>query len=636
MSKRISSLSLRWKLSFLIGLVAILTSTAISIAVYDLWSEQIKNQIGQQLDQNTLLATKSLQHRVHNENENLSTWSQLDVMVDIITDDVDKRIINTIKLLKKNHHLPGDIYILNYQKKIVATTANKTIEFASLNQNIILPDSSNLLSHAFIQLPIIINILPEEITGYIILTHPWNDMVLQLSEFLQEFLIVQNENKNYYFQGELQTNNLSNEIELIDSQWTLNGQTKLHSKINSLLVNENKSLSIYGIVNKSKALEPVEDTLLMIAAITLALLIPIGFISIWGSTNFVKPIIELQQFAESIAQTGDLKTDFPIHTNDEVGRLAKVLKRMTLNLKDSFEENKKTNKELKLLTENLEIRVDERTQELSKALSKLKQAQSQLVQSEKMVGLGQLVAGIAHELNNPISSIYANIPALTDYLTDLIETINKLTAQEDIKISELKIWLEEIDFDFMKEDVFSLLQGQKDSAKRIRDIVLSLRNFSRLDESEIKYSNINEGIDSTLNILRHQIKNRITVHKDYQLSKDIECFPGEINQVIMNILANASQAITGDGNIWILTKQLDDYSVKVEIKDDGPGIPETILGKIFDPFFTTKGVGEGTGLGLSISYGIIDKHHGKINIRNDTTNGAIFSIILPISQDKYR
>jgi len=451
---------------------------------------------------------------------------------------------------------------------------------------------------------------------------------------MPEFLIVQNAIKTHYLDGQIINRNDFINLNLMQPQWVINADEKLHSHVSDLFSSQNESILLYGMINKDVAFKPVNDALLLIVAVTLALLIPIVFISIWSSMRFVKPIIDLQEFAESIAQSGEIRTNIPKLSNDEVGRLGDVLQRMILNLKNLFEENKKANEELQQLTENLEIRVEERTQALSQALDKLKQAQSQLVQSEKMVGLGQLVAGIAHELNNPISSIYANTPILNNYINDIFEIINKLTLDENIKSSDLEIWLEEIDFDFIKEDIFLLLSGQADAAKRIRDIVLSLRNFSRLDESEIKFADINLGLENTINILRHQIKHRVEIRCDYQLTDQVECFPGEINQVLMNILANASQAIKGEGNIWITTTKIDNQFAQIKIQDDGPGIPEKILNKTFDPFFTTKVVGEGTGLGLSISYGIIEKHHGEISIENAKPHGAIFTIKLPLSQDK--
>ena len=629
----IPPLNLRIKLSILAILLALLTSTAIAISVYYLWTGQIKKQVGQQLEKNTLFAAHSIQQQMNYYKGNLSTWSQLDVMVDIISQDVDKRIINTLLLLKKNYHLPGNLIVLNKNLDIIANTGEDDFDTEQSIQDH-LPDATNLTSRMFIHSPIKLSILPDEISGYILFTLPWKTIIESLSTLIPEFLIAQNNQLEYFFNGIPQTTHPLPPLHASNPNWNIQSKQKLHSQANTLFTIPNESILLYGVSNKDKALQPVKDTLLLISAVTFALIIPIAILSIWISTRFVKPIIMLQEFAETIADSGDLKIDLPAMPHDEVGRLGQILQRMTINLKKSFGENQKANHELKLLTENLEIRVDERTHELTQALHQLKKAQSQLVQSEKMGGLGQLVAGIAHELNNPISAIYANTPILDEYIQDLMSIIDKLQHSESIDMTQLSIWLEEIDYAFLKEDASSLLTGQLDSAKRIRDIILSLRNFSRVDEAELKFANINEGIDNTLNILRHQIKHRIEIHKDFQLNQNIECYPGEINQVIMNILANAGQAIKDQGNIWITSKLINDCQAEIQIKDDGPGIPENILSKIFDPFFTTKIIGEGTGLGLSISYGIIERHHGQLNVQNYEPHGVIFTITLPISQDE--
>ncbi len=629
------NLNLRWRLSILITSVAIYTAMTISLAVYSLWTDQIREQVSERLQQNTELATYSIGKELTYEQNNLHAWAQLDVMIDLITDDLDKRIINTLQLLKQNYQLSGDLILINDQNKIIATTNTAITKMAKINHKLTLEGDLTLNSQIIMRVPINLSIMPQNtISGYLILTHPWQNIVNQLATPLNEFLIVYGQDVFHFNRTSLLHVSDKDEINLTDLYWKIDSQEKIHSKRISLIKLPKKSIYIYGIVNKEKALKPINSTLWLIGMVTLLLLLPITFIAIWYSNRFLMPMIELQQVAEEITKSGDLSIVIPIRTNDEIGSLANVLNKMTHKLEESFEKNKQSNHELQLLTENLESRVKERTQELSQTLDKLKNAQSQLVQSEKMSSLGQLVAGIAHELNNPISSVHVNIPMLKQYVNDLVGIVDFVAENPSKNASLILAKQQEIDYSFIKEDIFELLNAQEDAAKRIRDIVLSLRTFSRLDEAEIKPIDLNHGIDNTISILRHEIKHRIVIHKDYQLDQPVECFSGEINQVILNILANAAQAIDGQGNIWISTVLVNQNNARITIIDDGPGLPQKIIDKVFDPFLTTKPVGVGTGLGLSISYGIIEKHHGKINVENVSPHGAKFTLEIPIKQDE--
>jgi signal transduction histidine kinase len=279
-------------------------------------------------------------------------------------------------------------------------------------------------------------------------------------------------------------------------------------------------------------------------------------------------------------------------------------------------ENARSYEALVELNASLERRVHERTEqleasntELAQALGDLKSAQVQLVQSEKMASLGRLVAGVAHEINNPVSFIASSIPALCkrlDQVTDGAPAAHgKLLAEA-------------------KEIVGVMARG----AERTATIVRDLRTFSRLGEAVRKPSDLNEGLEVSIRLLESQWRDRITVHRDLASLPPVECDPGQMNQVFMNVLANACEAISGHGNVWIQSR-VEGPWVVVTMRDDGHGIAPDVLGRIFDPFFTTKDVGAGTGLGLAISQGIVAAHRGRIEVTSEPGAGATFRVMLP-------
>lgn len=281
--------------------------------------------------------------------------------------------------------------------------------------------------------------------------------------------------------------------------------------------------------------------------------------------------------------------------------------------------------------------IEEKNTVLNKLLNDLKEAQQQLVMSEKMASLGQLTAGVAHEINNPINFVSANIKPLKEDLNDILECIENYDAV--IKQNNLEQMFENVlqfkkknDINISMLEVKELLKGIEEGANRTIEIVKGLRNFSRLDQNVSKKANINEGIESTLTLLHSVYKGRLEIKKDLGNIPEVDCLPGQINQVLMNILSNAVQAIPGAGTIYIKTWEENAW-VKISIRDTGAGMNEATRQKIFDPFFTTKEVGKGTGLGLSISYGIIEKHKGKIEVLSEIGKGTEFIINLPVQQN---
>ncbi|BAZ28537.1 putative histidine kinase [Cylindrospermum sp. NIES-4074] len=294
-----------------------------------------------------------------------------------------------------------------------------------------------------------------------------------------------------------------------------------------------------------------------------------------------------------------------------------------------------------------ETQLKQQAEDLATAIQELQQTQMQLIQSEKMSGLGQLVAGVAHEINNPVNFIYGNLDYANNYIQDLVRLVKLYQQNYSGTLPQIQELAADIDLEFLIEDLPKLLKSMKIGAERIRQIVVSLRTFSRMDEADMKAVNIHEGIDSTLMILEHRIKatpTRCTIQviKEYGNLPLVHCYAGQLNQVFMNILANAIDAleesvvnkkITDQPQIYICTQLVKPNQVTIRIADNGTGIPEEVQPRLFDPFFTTKPIGKGTGMGLSISYQIIaQKHGGSLECISQPGNGAEFIITIPLSQ----
>jgi PAS domain S-box-containing protein len=283
-----------------------------------------------------------------------------------------------------------------------------------------------------------------------------------------------------------------------------------------------------------------------------------------------------------------------------------------------------------------EAELAQRLAEMTALNQRIEDAQLQLLQSEKMASIGQLAAGVAHELNNPIGFVHSNLGTLETYLEDIFEIANacELAAaqaanpEDFAHIDALKA---EKDFDFVKADIFQLMHESKDGLSRVKKIVQDLKDFSRVDDVEWQWADLHHCLDSTLNIVWNELKYKCTVNKQYaDALPQIHCLPSQLNQVFMNLLVNAAQAIPEKGEITIITTHPDQDSVRISVRDTGSGIAAENLARIFDPFFTTKPVGKGTGLGLSIAYGIIQRHKGRIEARSTVGEGTTFIITLPV------
>jgi two-component system NtrC family sensor kinase len=300
--------------------------------------------------------------------------------------------------------------------------------------------------------------------------------------------------------------------------------------------------------------------------------------------------------------------------------------------------------------DKLEERVGERTADLQAAnaslqaerlrqqdlIKKLEEAQNQLLQSEKMASIGQLAAGVAHEINNPVGFVNSNLGTLQNYTHKMLRLLAAYEQTEeslsDDVLQEIRRLKAEIDVEFLREDIGSLLSESLDGLQRVKQIVRDLKDFSHVDKAAREWANLETGLDSTLNVVWNELKYKAKVVKEYGDTPKIECMPSQLNQVFMNLLINAAHAIEEHGQINIRTGH-DETNVWLEVEDTGKGIAPENIGRIFEPFFTTKPIGKGTGLGLSLSYGIVNKHGGRIEVTSEVGKGSMFRVLLPRNSD---
>lgn len=592
--------------------------------------------------------------RIGNEFEQLETnlraWASLEVMNDLISGDVDKRVRRTLEGLKQKYGglNGGEIYAFDVNGTLISASSRAATE------NVVMPlqwlpvtelkmvdKHNNQLAPmpmvAFVT-PITASFSPDYKVGYLAVTFPWPSV---------EKLVFDTDHKTLLLHRGSPPSILASDISagidarLLDSKkriLSLNGISYIagHSHARDQWVPD---WQIMALKSEASAFRPLTTIGLELFALGLLLSIPVIFAVRWLSTLLTRPIHELTDFVAGITSSGDLSKRAEIQSRDELGTLGHAFNQMAENLDHITTDRERFVRKLEELNRTLEQKVQERTSameltntNLTKTIQALKDAQAQLVHSEKMASLGQLVAGVAHELNNPVGFIYANFPQLEEYVRDLLELIDALL---NLPMDETSHRLAEqqtrdIDLDFIREDILEIIRSGKSGASRIKEIVYSLRSFSRLDEAELKSVLLEDGLNDTLAILNHQTKGRIKVVKDYQLNEPVTCFAGQTNQVFMNIIYNGIQAISGEGTLNIATRKENEWAI-ITIEDSGTGIPPDIIARIFDPFFTTKQVGEGTGLGLSISYGIIEKHGGRIEVESTVGKGTRFTIYLKLN-----
>jgi len=343
--------------------------------------------------------------------------------------------------------------------------------------------------------------------------------------------------------------------------------------------------------------------IIIVVSMVLSMVIAMA-LAVYTSRAIARPIKAVTQVAKRATQESNFELQAPVTSDDEIGVLATSLNQLI--------------------------------QQVATQIRELKQAQAQLIQGEKMSSLGQMVAGIAHEINNPVNFIYANLNHANEYTQELLELVNLYQQHYPQPAHQIEDKIEDVELDFIKEDLPKIISSMHTGAERIRQIILSLRSFCHLDEAEMKPVDINEGINNTLLLLNYQLNPDIEVINQYEDLPLIECYPAQLNQVFWHIISNAMdelrtpQKSSFKPQIFIQSKLVNSNYIEVRIRDNGKGIESKIIDKIFDPFFTTKPVGEGTGMGLAICYQIVEKHRGKIQVVSELGKGTEFVVTLPI------
>lgn len=444
-------------------------------------------------------------------------------------------------------------------------------------------------------------------------------------------------------------------LQTFDQIVVLDQQVKVNTLISQSVTKEIDQItqtisetSRSGIIQARDRLTQIshQSAIALLTTATLAIIVAIAA-SLLLLRKIMRPLSELSQAATQMAE-GNLNCSLDVRGHDEFAVVAKTFNNMASQLRQVLEDLEQRVVERTAQLSETNLALQDKTTYLETTLQELKQLQLQLIQSEKMSSLGQLVAGIAHEINNPVNFIHGNVDYLNEYTNTLLNLINLYQKELPHPDNELKEAIASSELEFLQSDLPKLLTSIHIGAKRIQEIVVSLRNFSRLDEADVKAANIHEGIDSTLLILQNRLKGttkrpEIKVMKNYGDLPMIHCYPGQLNQVFMNLLTNAADALddkfsdsdrhldSEQPEIQILTQCIDDESVMIKISDNGSGIPSEIQNRLFDPFFTTKPVGQGTGLGLSISYRIItEQHQGQIRCVSHLGQSTTFIITLPV------
>lgn len=412
---------------------------------------------------------------------------------------------------------------------------------------------------------------------------------------------------------------------------------------------------IYGRIELGISTKSIESALSeakkLASIIALVEMILVALFSYALGIYLTRQLKVLKTSAHNIAE-GKLDHKIEISTHDEIGEVATSFNKMIVSLKTANEESTRYHQELDALNKSLEDRVERRTQKileqkstLEDAYKELKLTQKQLIQSEKMASIGQLAAGVAHEINNPVAFIKSNLKSLEKYIASYQKLIEKQSGILQIiesdesnniadKLKQLNDYIEEEDIDFINEDIANLISESIEGSGRVEEIVKGLKTYSRASDETMENHDINECLQSTLKVLNNELKYKCEIVVEAGKLPPLPIDRGKIIQVFTNLIINAMQAMDKKGRISIqtcLNKKNSKEEIMIRISDNGKGIPPDNLSKLFDPFFTTKEVGEGTGLGLSISQGIIHDHNGTIDVDSQVNVGTQFTIRLPVA-----
>ncbi len=389
-------------------------------------------------------------------------------------------------------------------------------------------------------------------------------------------------------------------------------------------------------------MEEIADTRRLGIGIAAVEMLLVGLFSLLLGTYLTRQLKVLQVTAKKISQ-GDYSTRIPVTGHDEVADVSSAFNRMSTALQETQTSRDEYEEQLIELNQTLEDKVERRTAQINRQVAELQAAndkiadtQAKLIQSEKLASVGQLAAGVAHEINNPIGFVRSNLTTLTEYvetyqtLLKAYQSLSSLAEEERSRhITEIRKIEDTEDIEFINEDITELLKDSVDGTARVRDIVQGLRDFSHAGGQSRTRCDLNRCIESTLKIVKNGLQNKCTIETSLQPVPEVMANTGEINQILMNLMVNAGQAVGENGHITVKTA-MHNNSVQIDIQDNGSGIDPSHLDKLFDPFFTTKPVGEGTGLGLAISYGIIQDHDGEIEVNSELGVGTAFTIRLPV------
>lgn len=641
--------SISHKTGFAFFCLFAVTYLSTAFVVYVGAKQSIIKSETESISQYANLKLDQIQNEIEQRAANLNAWASLEVMNDLIAGDVDKRITRTLQGLHDKYNFgTAMIAAFNAQYRLTASSSGDSLatfempkEWLPINNQLKIVEHQTILP----RMPMLVFVIPikasfsQDLTiGYLAILFPWEKLEKLIIDKDFKSILFKQTDRHPILVSDL---NSAADLDFLDQQnksISINNERYIFgSSSNSIPILPDWKIALFK--SEKTAFSSLEKVAYQLFGLGLILTVPMLFGIRWLTKTLTDPLHDLSEFIKELSSNGDLSKRITISSSDELGDLSKSFNKLTESLAKTTADRERFVKELEELNITLENRVKIRTlaietanEELRSAMQILKETQSQLVHSEKMASLGQLVAGVAHELNNPVGFIYANFPQMEEYANDLLALIDELLKlpmdESSHKIAEQKI--AEVDLKFVSESIMETIRSGKAGALRVKEIVNSLRSFSRMDESEPKRVLIEEGINETLAILNHKIKGRINVVKDYQLNRQVTCLPGQINQVVMNIINNAIQATADNGTITISTRVEDEWAV-ISIEDTGQGIPDNIIGKIFDPFFTTKDVGEGTGLGLSISHGIIEKHGGRIEVSSKVGIGTRFIIKLKIN-----